>query len=134
MKFDGGCLCGLIRYEADGEPLAQGACHCRDCQYLSGGGPAYTIMVQRSCFHLRKGEPRTHRSKTAAGIYVREFCAECGTHLLGYNEATPEFVAVRVGTMDEPGFFKPQGHIWVDSAPKWHPIDKKLPKWPRNPN
>lgn len=133
MKFSGGCLCGAIRYDAAGEALAQGACHCRDCQYVSGGGPAYTIILPRSAFTLRKGQLKVHRAKTGSGMYVREFCVECGTHVLGFNEATPDFIAIRAGTMDDPGMFKLMGHIWVDSAPRWHPIDKKLPKWPRNP-
>jgi hypothetical protein len=38
--FEGGCLCGAVRYRVAAEPLAALACHCRDCQYVSGpGGP-----------------------------------------------------------------------------------------------
>ena len=133
MKFSGGCLCGAVRYDAVGDALAQGACHCRDCQYVSGGGPGYTIILARSSVVIHQGQLRRHRSQISSGTYVREFCEECGTHLLGFNEATPDFVAIRVGTMDDPSLFKLQGHIWVDAAPKWHVMDKKLPKWPRNP-
>lgn len=133
MKFSGGCLCGGVRYEAVGEPLAQGACHCRDCQYVSGGGPSYTVMLGRSGFQLTKGKLKRHRRKLSSGTFVREFCEECGTHVVGHSEASPDFVAIRAGTMDDPALFKLQGHIWVDEAPKWHLMDKKLPKWPRNP-
>ena len=38
MKVTGGCYCKKIRYEAEGEPLMRGLCHCRECQYISGGG------------------------------------------------------------------------------------------------
>ncbi|HVO26987.1 MAG TPA: hypothetical protein VMW56_25535, partial [Candidatus Margulisiibacteriota bacterium] len=28
----GGCLCGALRYEAEGEPLIAGYCYCVDCR------------------------------------------------------------------------------------------------------
>ena len=37
MKFEGGCYCGQVRYVAEGEPMVKGQCHCRECQYITGG-------------------------------------------------------------------------------------------------
>ena len=34
----GGCLCGQVRYEADGAPAWTAICYCRDCQRASGSG------------------------------------------------------------------------------------------------
>ena len=36
--YSGGCLCGAVRYEAQGEPLYAGHCYCEDCRKASGGG------------------------------------------------------------------------------------------------
>ena len=37
MKLEGGCYCKALRYEVDGDPVMKGLCHCRECQYISGG-------------------------------------------------------------------------------------------------
>jgi len=45
MKFTGGCYCGQVRYEAEGHPLMRGQCHCRECQYISGGSANVIIAM-----------------------------------------------------------------------------------------
>ena len=38
MELKGGCYCQNIKYEINGDvKFAQ--CHCRECQYISGGHP-----------------------------------------------------------------------------------------------
>ena len=32
MKIDGGCHCGAIRYQAEGEVIIHALCHCSDCR------------------------------------------------------------------------------------------------------
>ena len=42
-NLTGGCRCGAIRYECPDAVIFAGHCHCRDCQYASGG--AYSTVV-----------------------------------------------------------------------------------------
>lgn len=37
MDIEGGCYCGALRYQAKGDALFKGQCHCRECRYISGG-------------------------------------------------------------------------------------------------
>jgi hypothetical protein len=47
MTFEGGCYCGQVRYAAEGKPQLKAQCHCRECQYISGGAPnMFTFETQ----------------------------------------------------------------------------------------
>ena len=129
----GGCACKAVRYELTTEPVVSGACHCRACQYASGGGPAYAMMVPRDGVKVT-GKPAIWSSVADSGTKVaREFCATCGTPLWSHNAGTPEILALRVGTLDDPSVFESAGAIWVSAAQPWHPIDPDLPQWDGNP-
>jgi hypothetical protein len=45
MKLEGGCYCGKVRYEAEGEPMMAAQCHCRECQYITGGAPNMFVAM-----------------------------------------------------------------------------------------
>ena len=55
MKATGGCLCGQIRYEVDSDTFIAVSCHCRDCQYVTGGEPAVAIAVPADTVRTVKG-------------------------------------------------------------------------------
>ena len=43
QKRTGGCLCGSVRFEVKGDPEMFHACHCRNCQLMTGS--AFTICL-----------------------------------------------------------------------------------------
>jgi hypothetical protein len=130
QPYEGGCLCGAIRYIAEGPPLASGACYCRDCQYACGGAPAHGLRLRRDRVALTAGEPRVFYGQSAAGNRVaRHFCGDCGTPLFVASEAAPRLLSVLAGSLDDPSRFRPGGSLWVDSAQPWHVVDDKLPQW-----
>ena len=133
-KVVGGCLCSAIRYSVAAEPLAAAACHCRDCQYVSGGAEANVLIVPTAALQVEGAVPTRHVSTAASGGTVwRAFCPTCGTPLFSGNAARPEFTAIKAGSLDDPAAFRRKLHVWTASAPPWHLMEPDLPKLPGNP-
>jgi hypothetical protein len=65
-RYTGGCLCGALCYEADGEPMMTGHCHCEDCGKASGSGFVPFIGFASSAVRPR-GQTRKFVSKSARG-------------------------------------------------------------------
>ena len=136
IGFTGGCACGAIRYECTAEPMAMFHCHCRDCQRATGGPCTSIVMVPEAAFKLLQGSPRWHStSSTAGGKLDRGFCSECGSPLLGRGELDGgnRFVGVHAASLDDPGLFKPQMHIWTGDAQPWDHMNPALPKFEQYP-
>lgn len=118
----GGCLCGAVRFAAEGEAMETGYCHCRMCQ-RSGGAPVQTYAVfPESAFAWTAGEPAAYRSSPDA---VREFCPVCGSQL-AFRSAGE--VSVNTGCFDDPGAFPPERHIWTESRVPWFETTDTLPR------
>lgn len=129
----GGCLCGAVRYEVSGAPVAARLCYCRVCQYLACGGPAANIQLRAADVSLT-GELKDYCSVADSGNAMRRrFCPECGTHVTSASSARPDFLVLRVGTLDDPEQGRPQMAIWTSRAPQWMCMDPGLPKFAEQP-
>lgn len=134
MKITGGCYCKKIRWEADGEPLMRGLCHCRECQYISGGGANVALVMPRSAFHYTSGEPRSFKRDDLESPVTRQFCGECGTSLVSLPPAMPDVVVIKAGTMDDPAQFgEPQMAFYCADRQAFHYLPEELPTFDQLP-
>ena len=128
----GGCQCGAVRYVITAEPLTAATCHCRDCQYASGGAAAHALLVAPDALLVLQGWAHEHTYQGNSGNTVmRSFCPDCGTPLFGRTEGA-QYVIVKAGSLDDPGMFQPRLSLWTESAPPWHHLDKTVPSYERN--
>jgi hypothetical protein len=79
MTITGGCYCGAVRYEAEGAPIMKARCHCRECQYYTGGEGNDFMAMPTGGFRYTKGQPKGFTKPGITGAATREFCADCGT-------------------------------------------------------
>jgi len=132
-KIVGGCMCGAVRYESAADAVMQASCYCRDCQKSTGSAFAPVLLVPKDAFKLTKGELKHYEVKGDSGGKVsRTFCSDCGSPIMSVLDAMP-FIAVKAGSLDEPGQFKPTASIFVASAPVWAPHFEGVQKFERNP-
>jgi hypothetical protein len=132
MKLEGGCYCGAVRYLAEGEPILKAQCHCRECQYISGGSPNMFVLMPPDGFSYIKGTPKQFTRSDIEGAVTREFCAECGTHMVTLPRHP--VVVVKVGTLDDPSLFgAPQMAIYTVDKQPFHHIPDGLPTFERLP-
>jgi hypothetical protein len=131
----GGCLCGAIRYEVSAEPIVQVACHCRACQYISGGSPTLALVVPRPALKVTQGAPRTYWSTGDSGGRVgRSFCEICGTAVFSEPPGAGDIAVIKVGSLDDPSAFKVQADIWMKAAQPWHRPHEGAARFDGNPN
>lgn len=133
MKVEGGCYCGAVRYAAEGESMFKGQCHCRECQYFSGGHPNVVMAMPEAGFAYRKGAPKAFRRSDLPTPVTREFCPDCGTHLLTKSPGLPGNVLIKIGTLDDPSTFKPQMVIFTIDKQSFHHLPEGIPAFERLP-
>jgi hypothetical protein len=133
MKLEGGCYCGDVRYKAEGEPMMKAQCHCRECQYFTGGETNLFIAMPVAGFSYTKGAPKTFARADLERPVTREFCANCGTHLATRPQGFPA-VIVKIGTLDDPKIFGgPKMAIYTVDRQTFHHIPDGMPAFERLP-
>ena len=133
MKISGGCYCGSLRYESIGEIEASIQCHCRECQYITGGNPNVIMIMPLSGFEFVKGIPKTFKRKDIENAVTRLFCENCGTGIGTKNPNRPNSIILKVGTFDDPSIFKPDIAIFTIDKQKFHYIEDGLKSFERRP-
>ncbi|MEC9346996.1 MAG: GFA family protein [Pseudomonadota bacterium] len=131
MKIEGGCYCGAIRYESTGEPQGALQCHCRECQYITGGHPNVIMIVPASGFRFTKGEPASFTRSDLERPVTRLFCPTCGTAIGTRTPNRPDSVILKVGTMDHPEIFEPKAAIFTIDRQPFHHIPDGIPTFER---
>src|SRR5579885_80332 len=127
MNLEGGGACGAIRYELTGKPLIVHACHCRDCQRLSGSAFVVNLWMERKSVRASGAAPQSFRLKGGSGqAHDVFFCADCGTYLWSrYHGAPGDSLLLRGGTLDTPEAVRPDVHIFTRSKVPWLELPKE---------
>lgn len=118
MIYQGGCLCGQIRFEARGPAANPHTCSCKLCQRHSGALTVAWVEFPREQVSWTGpgGVPATFRSSDYSS---RAFCSQCGSSL-GAIDDEPT-IALLLGTFDSNNrkALMPTHHSFSGKRPRW---------------
>lgn len=119
--YEGGCTCRQLRYRMRSRPMFVHCCHCSWCQRETGSAFALNAMIEADRVELMAGEPQIVFTPTNSGKGQKiARCPACKVALWSnYAGAGDSVRFVRVGTLDEPGQFPPDIHIFTASRQPW---------------
>jgi hypothetical protein len=132
MNLEGGCACKAIRYRLTNSPLIVHACHCRDCQRITGGAFVINVWIERKFVEpLTAVAPKTYRLSGGSGNdHDVFFCGTCGTYVWSkYHIAPGNALFVRAGTLDNPAAVEPDVHIFTRSKVSWLQLPSNVRKF-----
>ena len=125
-RYTGGCLCGALRYEAQGEPAYAGHCYCEDCRKASGSGFIPFMGFAASAVRFT-GRSQTYTCKSASGgDAVRNSCPTCGGLVFGGVVGQDEMHTIYAGSLDDPSVFRPAIAIFTRNRPAWALVPPEL--------
>lgn len=120
MTLTGGCACGAVRYEVNGEALRIGVCHCKQCQRRTGSAFGMGCFFTKDGVKVTQGTTRAYERISDAGNRVRfQFCTSCGSTVMWETEALPQAFGIAGGTLDDTDWIEPKLHVWAKEAQSW---------------
>ncbi|MDH0300792.1 MULTISPECIES: GFA family protein [unclassified Pseudomonas] len=116
--YQGGCLCGRIRFVATGEPRFPHTCSCSQCQRHSGSLTLCWVEFDKAAVSWvgEGGMPSLYRSSEDS---CRAFCPSCGSSLGAIDNAPT--VGLLLGCFDslDALALRPSSHSFADGRPSW---------------
>ena len=122
----GGCLCGAIRYRADGPARSTSHCHCAACRRATGGPSLAWAIFDEGRVVFERGAPAIYQS--SPGV-ERGFCPTCGTSLTYRRANRPGLFDVTTASLDDPEAFPPTKEIWCEQRLSWTAPNEDLPQF-----
>lgn len=122
----GSCACGRVRYEIHGRLVGPVTyCHCWRCRKHSGSSFGTTAGVATADLTFVAGQELMASWESSPGVH-RYFARCCGSPIYKRDEANPEELGFRLGTLDTDPGMKVELHFMVGSKAPWVEIADDL--------
>ncbi|MCP2319342.1 hypothetical protein APR12_004709 [Nocardia amikacinitolerans] len=118
--YEGGCLCGRIRFRADAEAGWPHLCSCPHCQKLAGGPLTAWVDFPLDTFEWtgEGGEPAWYNTYPTT---ARGFCPTCGS-LVAAIDYGGTAMGITMMALDDHSALTPVHQSCKDNAVLWLPV------------
>jgi len=132
FPIEGGCTCRSVRYRMLTKPMFVHCCHCTWCQRETGTAFALNAMIEADRIELFQGEVEVINTPSSSGKGQKiTRCPKCRIALWSnYSGAGDAVRFLRLGTLDEPGRFAPDIHIFTATKQPWVMLPPGTPAVP----
>lgn len=138
MNREGGCVCGAVRFEAQGEPQRVTICHCNWCQRRTGSAFGVEAVYAEDQVTVRGDTVSEfrHVSDESGRWLDVAFCGRCGSNLGFTLQAVPGIRTLPAGAFDDPSWLSPERyafrHVYTRSRRDWSDITGKVEIYERH--
>ena len=132
-RVNGGCLCGKVSYQINGNMGVFQYCHCSRCRKFTGSAYASNLFVSPDDFSWLSGEEFVGRYDPADTKYFATcFCKNCGSSLPWLSKSK-KVVIIPAGTLDEDPGIRPMQNLFCGSRPAWYTPVSAIPEYEKMP-
>ena len=125
MSLAGHCLCGAVRFRAEGAARrGVGLCHCGQCRRWSAG----PFMVAWFEGGIRLEEAAALRWYASSDRGERGFCGRCGSTLFWRRPGAARDWGASVNAFGDAHGLEIGEHVWVEDAPGWYAFADAAPR------
>ena len=125
-KHSGHCLCGDVRFTANGDPAWVSYCHCASCRRHTGSPVSCFVNFEKAVVDFQS-QPEVYRSSPDVRRY---FCRRCGTPIAYETDRRPGEVDIYLNAFDAPADFTPESHAFYSEHIPWFDTKDDLPRKP----
>lgn len=117
----GSCLCGVVRYRAEGPVERASHCYCTMCQKQHGAAAGSYANVASAGLVVEQGADLVIEYASSAHGR-RGFCRVCGSTLFWRSTDSPEQIAVTLGTLEPAYEGAVECELYPETKPAWLPV------------
>jgi hypothetical protein len=133
-QYEGGCHCGAIRYTCNKDPELTFYCHCHDCQRTTGSPYSMELMIDQTSFEINGPVDSYVVTGDSGKPVTRWFCPTCGSGIYLEGDSDPGYVFLKVGSLDDASWVKPEMHIYTAAKQPWVQLADGLPQHEKLPD
>jgi hypothetical protein len=131
-KHFGSCLCGVVRFEVEGDFEKFFLCHCEHCRKDTGSAHAANLFSTVARLRWVAGEDKTTLFTLPSTRHCKCFCSVCGSALPSL-QMEGQVLVVPAGSLDSEVPLRPDAHLFGSSRANWDRELEEIPMLQRLP-